>query len=340
MARPDSDSREFVLYSPESLPAWVVDARRCTPRVLPGGRGTWWEQTALRRAARRDRLHAFFAPAYTAPVGLDVPVAVTVHDISFIAHPEWFRPRERWRRRMLTSYAARNAAVVLTDSEFSRSEIEKHLKVERGRLFVIAPGVSHPASRIPHPGQPPAASRQPLVLYAGSRFNRRRLPDLITAFARAARAVPNARLVIVGADRTWPRQDLRAVASANNVSAHVEIRDYVSQDELAQLYADASVFAFLSEYEGFGLTPLEALSAGVPIVVLDTPVAREVYGAAATYVDGRIDAVADAIRRLLVSRDAAADQLARAPEILARYSWDRAADQTLLHIDRVAHSPR
>ena len=323
-ARPDARSREFVLYAPERLKGF--DAR-----VLPGGRGTWWEQTTLRRAARSDRLDVFFAPAYTAPVGLGVPLAVTIHDISFIAHPEWFRPRERWRRRILTSYAARNASVVFTDSEFSKSEIERHLNIERGRLSVIAPGPPDPGSRTPDPG-----SREPLVLFVGSLFNRRRLPDLIAAFARASRSVPGARLAIVGADRTWPRQDLAAVAAAHGVAAQVDVREYVDQRELSELYARASVFAFLSEYEGFGLTPLEALASGVPIVVLDTPVAREVYGPAAAYVGPDIESAAAAIARFLVSPDAASEQLSHAAAVLARYSWDWAADATLGHLDRIA----
>lgn len=324
MVRPDADRREFVLYSPERLVGF--DAR-----VLPGGRGTWWEQTTLRRAARRDRLDAFFAPAYTAPLNVGVPLAVTIHDISFIAHPRWFRPRERWRRRVLTSHAARHAAVVFTDSEFSRSEIERYLKVERGRLLVIPPGPPDPASSTPDPGP-----RQPLVLFVGSLFNRRRLPDLIAAFARAAQSVPGARLAIVGADRTWPRQDLRAIAAAHGIAAQVDLREYVDQPTLAGLYARASVFAFLSEYEGFGLTPLEALASGVPVVVLDTPVAREVYGQAAAYVGRDIESAAAAISRFLVSPDARAEQLSRAADVLSRYSWDRAADTTLQHIDRIA----
>jgi alpha-1,3-rhamnosyl/mannosyltransferase len=96
------------------------------------------------------------------------------------------------------------------------------------------------------------------------------------------------------------------------------------------------VFAFLSEYEGFGLTPLEALAAGVPIVVLDTPVAREVYGRAAEFVDtGDINGMSAAILRYLQSRDAAQEQLSLAPEVLARYSWDRAADETLAGIEGI-----
>jgi alpha-1,3-rhamnosyl/mannosyltransferase len=117
----------------------------------------------------------------------------------------------------------------------------------------------------------------------------------------------------------------------------VQVLSYVGEDELRDLYRRASVFAFLSEYEGFGLTPLEALTAGVPIVVLDTPVAREVYGAAAEYVPrGDIEATAAALGRFLRSPVAGREQLARAPGVLARYSWERAAEETLEHIERIA----
>ena len=333
-ARTDAAARQFTLYAPAPLDrSWqhgTIDTR-----VLPGGTGTWWEQTALRTAVQKEKPDVFFAPAYTAPIGLGPPFAVTIHDISFIAHPEWFRPRERLRRRVLTTRTARAARVVFTDSEFSSAEIQKYLKVDPGRLHVIPPGVSPPATpglRAPDPGP-----RSPLVLFAGSLFNRRRLPDLIEAFARVATALPDARLAIVGADRTWPRQDLSAIAAARGIQSRVEISNYLDEGSLGRLYATASVFAFLSEYEGFGLTPLEALASGVPVVVLDTPIAREIYGPAAAYVQrGDIDGTAQALLRFLTSRDAAREQLAFAAEVLGRYSWTRAADETLRHLESLA----
>jgi glycosyltransferase involved in cell wall biosynthesis len=181
------------------------------------------------------------------------------------------------------------------------------------------------------------APRQPIALYVGTLFNRRRLPDLIAAFAQAAADLPEARLVIVGTNRTWPALDLRATAAAHGVGGRVEFKDYVTDAELAGLYAQASVFAFLSEYEGFGLTPLEAMGAGVPIVVLDTPVAREIYGDAATFVRaGDLAGTAAALRRFFSTPEAADDSRAKARLVVARYSWDRAADRTLEEIERIA----
>jgi glycosyltransferase involved in cell wall biosynthesis len=330
-ARADAATRRFLLYAPGPIPL-ALAAGAVEHRIGGSGRGTWWEQTWLRSAVRADRPDVFFAPAYTAPLGIAVPLAVTIHDLSFMAHPEWFRPREGMRRRWLTARAAAAAAVIFTDSRFSRGEIERYLHVERSRICVIAPGLA------PRARSTSAAPRRPVVLFVGTLFNRRRLPDLIAAFARAARTIEGARLVIAGDDRSWPPQDLRAVAAAEGVERQTEFRSYVPDAELAALYAEASVFGFLSEYEGFGLTPLEAMAAGVPPVVLDTPVAREVYGDAAVYVppdDGH--ATAEALGALLTSPEARAAVLSHAPGVLARYSWDTAASQTLDRLDALIH---
>ncbi len=321
-------SRTFVLYAPEPLSAFFTE--HFESRIIPGKPGTSWEQLRLRRAVNTDAPDVFFAPAYTAPLGIKVPFAVTIHDVSFSAHPEWFRWREGTRRRFVTRRAARAAARILTDSQFSRTEIAHHYAVPLDRVEVIAPGVTRRAA-----GQPDL--REPLVLFAGSIFNRRRVPDLIAAFAIAARDLPAARLVIVGENRTWPPQDLAAVARSYGVAERVELRNYAGEQELAALYGRARAFAFLSEYEGFGLTPLEAMSAHVPVVVLDTTVAREVYGPAARYVRaGDIGGAAAALKEFLTAPRNNIPEMSHAPAVLDRYSWESAAARTLDVLDRIA----
>jgi glycosyltransferase involved in cell wall biosynthesis len=336
-ARDDRERRQFILYSPESL-TLPLPAHAAQFRVVnPGGksqRGPWWEQVHLRRAVANDRPDAFFAPAFTAPLVSGIPIAVTIHDIAFEAHPEWFRPRERMRRRWLTRRCAQRAAVVLTDSMFSHAEILKHYHLHPARIRVIAPGISprHEAAW----REREAAGPHRLVLYVGSIFNRRRLPDLVAAFALVSRAVPDARLAIVGDDRSWPPVALTTVIDSHGVADLVTIKSYVSDAELADLYARAAAFAFLSEYEGFGLTPLEALAAGVPVVVLDTPVAREVYGDAAHYVTASdVRGTADILTRLLVDPRSAGPVMQYAPSVLARYSWERCASATLDAIEGI-----
>ncbi len=299
--------------------------------VVPGGRGAAWEQLRLGARLRADRPAVLFAPAYTAPLGTGCPVVLTIHDLSYLAHPEWFRPRERWRRAVLTRLSARMARHILTDSAFSAREVERLLGVPAERVTVVPLGLGMPTA--PAAGGP----RDPLVLYVGTILNRRRVPDLVLAFARAAAVRPDLRLVLVGDDRTWPAQDLGAIAREAGVSGSVEVRSYVADDELRDLYRRASVFVFLSEYEGFGLTPLEALAHGVPPVVLDTAVAREVYGGAALFVErGDRRGTSEAILQLVTDTEARRRVLDEASRLLPRYTWAAAAARTLAVIERSA----
>jgi glycosyltransferase involved in cell wall biosynthesis len=120
------------------------------------------------------------------------------------------------------------------------------------------------------------------------------------------------------------------LASETTVGNRIRIRSYVGEDELASLYSEARAFVFLSAYEGFGLTPLEALTAGVPIVVLDTPVAREIYGNAAVYVARADPALVEAaLERVLFDEAERTRILSEATTTLARYSWHDCATRVL-----------
>jgi glycosyltransferase involved in cell wall biosynthesis len=325
---------EFVLYSAEPLGV-ALDARRFPTHIVGGPGGTWWEQVSLPKIAARDHLDVFFAPAYTAPLLPRLPTVVAVHDLSFAAHPEWFTMREGVRRRWFTRHAAQHARAVLTISEFSRRELIERLGVAESRIHVVPPGIHAPA-RSPGP-KGDGVSRNALnslnilnILYVGSIFNRRHLPDLIRAFAPISRAHTHVSLDLVGDNRSFPREDIERTITIEAPGGRARWHRYIGDDELSALYGAARVFAFLSEYEGLGLTPLEALAAGVPAVLVDTPVARESCGDAALYVaSGDIAATTRALERLLFDDAARQSLLAAAPETLSRYSWPRAARETL-----------
>jgi glycosyltransferase involved in cell wall biosynthesis len=276
-----------------------------------------------------------FAPAYSAPLAAPCPVALAIHDVSFSARPDWYAPREGLRRRVLTHWSARRARIILTISEFSRQEIVSRLAQPPHRVRVTYPGTRRPLAR-------PSAAREPLVLFVGSIFPRRHVGVLVDAFAGAvAPAFPDARLEIVGENRLPAGTPLAhgLADTTADVQARVRFRSYVDEDALEDLYGRAAVFVFLSEYEGFGLTPLEAMARGAVPVVLDTPVAREVLGDAARYV-----ALGPALRQtlgrtlveLLGDGPGRAALQDAAPAVLSRYDWARTAAETLAVLEEAA----
>src|SRR5690606_32373918 len=143
------------------------------------------------------------------------------------------------------------------------------------------------------------------------------------AFTQVATRVPDARLVLVGGNKTRPHIDPQQLSQAAGVSDRVTWRSYVSDSELEALYDSARVFAFLSDYEGFAMTPMEAAAHGVPSVLLDTPFAREVYGDAATRVPLDVAAIAAALTTLLNDDAAHARGVEAARERLSMFTWTR-----------------
>jgi glycosyltransferase involved in cell wall biosynthesis len=317
---PGAAAHEFVLCSPEAIATSPWAPLRVATLTAPGA-GTAWEQFVLPRLIRKARADVLFAPAYTAPFFCPVPFVLMVHDVSFAAHPEWFAWRDGLRRRLITRASAKRAARVLTQSDFTKREVVRYLSLDQSRVDVIYLGTTTLRTN----GQ-----REPLVLYVGSVFNRRHVTELIAGFARVASRHPTARLEIVGDNRTMPVIDVESFIARSGAADRIRMRHYVSDAELASLYARASAFAFLSEYEGFGLTPLEAMAAGIPVVVLDTEIAREIYGPAAEYVE-RPDSelVAAALEKVLVSGLDRTRLIDAGRVQVARYSWDECARRTL-----------
>lgn len=327
---PAAALHEYVLCAPET-PSLEPLSFHVTITTRSGS-GTRWEQFTLPSLLRHVKADVLFAPGYSGPILSHVPMVLTIHDVSFAAHPGWFGWREGLRRRALTRWAARRASRVLTISEFSRNEIVRHLGISSAKVEVIYPG----ATAYPSPGR---TADEPIVLFVGSLFNRRNIPELIAGFARVAGRHPHVRLEIVGENRTIPHVDADALARGSGAGDRIAVRSYVAADTLASLYGSAHLFVFLSDYEGFALTPLDALASGIPVILLDTPVAREIYGDAALYVP-RADplSVADAIERLLFDDNERARLLCVAPSVVARYSWQECAqrvlDELLVHGER------
>lgn len=310
----------FTVIVPGAIPAELarLAPRIATRQVGADSLGTRFEQFSLPDIIRDLRADVFLAPAYTAPLRTPCPFVVVIHDLSYFAHPSWFGWRDGARRRWLTKATARRASKIVTVSEFSAGEITRYLGVSRSRIEIVPPGSPAAMSET-------AGRREPLVLYAGTLLTRRRIEETIAAFALVTQRVHGARLVLVGEDRSRPPIDPMAIAARAGIAGHVEWRRYVPERELTDLYNRARAFVFVSDYEGFAMTPMEALAHGVPVVLEDTPTAREVYADGAALVAPTPDAIAAALLPLLTDEDANHRAVVRGLARFDRFSWARSA---------------
>jgi glycosyltransferase involved in cell wall biosynthesis len=329
-----------VYFNGEAPADPVLAGPAVVSRPLPGiSRGLWWSERRLPPAARADGVEVFFSPAYTCPLSLDVPRVTTVHDMSFFALPEDFSVREGLRRRLLVAASLKASRTILAVSDFTCREILRFHPDLAGRVVVIPEAADENLPPPPARDESRAALAVsgPLLLSVGAIFNRRRLPTLLRAAARLRRSWPDLRLEVVGDNRTHPPLDVHGMVSDLDLQEHVRVAGYVDDARLAQRYAAADVAVSLSEYEGFGLPAIEAMSRGVPVVAGDRPALSEIFGDAALLVDPADDGqVAAAVDRILREPDLRADLVRRGLALASRYSWAEAARRTWDEVEAAA----
>ena len=249
-----------------------------------------WTLVGLPRAASRASVELIHAPAYTAPFWTGVPVVLTIHDVSYERHPEWYPYRRDWLRRSFYRRSARAAAHILTDSDFSASEIAAAYRIASERISVVPLGVS---ARTFGPTDGSAACElptevaAPFLLHVGDLHERRNLAVLVDALFEARRhfgSAPALSLVLAGVDR-GVGEALCAMADEHGARDAVVRLGPVSEPLLRSLYQCATALVYPSLYEGFGLPLLEAMASGTPVIASRAASIPEVVGDAGILVE-------------------------------------------------------
>lgn len=325
----------FILYHRHDIAVDLGDSPRLVFRRLPPGRisaGWYRQQGTLAAALRADAPDALFAPAYTMPLRWRGPTLLTVHDLSYEAHPEWFSPLHGLRMRWLTRRSCARAEKILAVSSFTRDEVIKRYGISPEKVAVVHHGIDDTLLRAPFTPEDELRRRLnlpgPFVLMVGSIFERRFPLEVIGAFRRLGDL--GLSLVIAGEDRRRAGTNLDSEIENRGLAGRVRWVRYCPEADLAGLYRCASACIYLSEYEGFGLPPLEAMLFEVPVVVSGRGALREIYEGSAALVDHESDeTIAAAIRRLF--NDAAwRGNLVRAGAARVRsLGLDRCAAETL-----------
>lgn len=239
----------------------------------------------------RSNCVAGIFPNYFMPLGWHAPAAVTIHDISFITHPQFYsRKMVAWYRRRIR-HTLKHARIILTVSEASKHQIITHLGVDADRIIVHPPSAAH---RIDTASSPHSS---PYLLYIGNIEPKKNVLNMIEGFAAAN--IPKLDLVIAGklhkGGSGW-RRKLQSIVDRN---PHVLCTGYLPKKQLDQYLVNASGLLQFSHCEGFGISLLDALSNDIPCAISrDSALLELADGNAHTADANRIDSIADAIQAL------------------------------------------
>ena len=327
------NSSEFLTYlSSAEASAWVPT--RFDKQLVSANpfKRLGWDRPASLRRHRADLLHV----QYTAPLACPVPVVVSVHDVSFLEHPEYFPSARALQLRLTVRRTVNSATRILTGSEFSRDSIMRAYRLP-GDNIVVVPNAAAPGFRpVSHENASAfVASRYripvPYILTVGDLQPRKNHIGLIAAFAKLVKAYPQLkhRLLLAGKD-TWYGARVRAAARESAVSERIHFTGFVGDDDLLQLYNAADLFMFPSFYEGFGLPILEAMACGCAVACSNTSAMPEVAdGAAILFDPASPDSMARGMADLLLNYELRARMEVLGAQRAAHFSWRKTAQRTL-----------
>jgi glycosyltransferase involved in cell wall biosynthesis len=286
-----------------------------------------WDQVLLPWQAAHSDATLLHASAGTMPFIRTLPTVVTVHDLAWHRVQSHTRAYARTYFGTLQARAYRHAAAIVCDSQFSANEYNELID-PNAHIDVVYPGVDERFSRIVR-----KPDESPFALVVGTVETRKNLGVLVDALT----AIPSLRIVSTGPHTPYA-DDVRMRAVSAGVSNRLELRGYVTRDELDDLYARAACALIPSRYEGFGYALAEAMCAGVPAIAASSSSLIEVANGSVPLIPpDDANAWTEAVRSLLADRPKA-ESNATALRLSAqhRFSWPTAAANVRRIYDRIA----
>ncbi len=324
---------EFIAYLSEP------GAERCIPerfgvRTVSSNpyKRLGWDLARQVRADKPDLIHV----QYTSPLLTRVPAVVTVHDVSFVEHPEYFTPSRRQQLRLTVGRSVRRAARILTVSEFSRDAILRTYNADPEKVRVI-PNAANPEFRVigREKARRAAADRlgftEPFVFSVGDLQPRKNQIGLIEAFAKLLHECPQLphHLVLTGKE-TWFSHKVTEAAEASGFAGRIHFTGFVSDAELLDLYNACDCFVFPSFYEGFGLPILEAMACGRAVACSNTSSMPEVAdGAGLLFNPHETGEITRALRDILLDSELRGRMERLGQQRAAGFTWKKSARATL-----------
>ena len=311
--------------------AYLAGCSRLPALLLLGG-------LMIAVAARHRRLDLVHDPAGIALFPFHRRISgfrsvVTIHDAISYRYPEGYPWINNFLQRHYLPAMLGHVDGVITVSRHARADLKRFLPRLPAGEYIVPPGLSSRFLPVSEPKRHPVLARlgllRPYILSVGAQQERKNLRLLIRAFSLLHARLPGYQLVLAG-PTLWRYVPLYEQIEQSGLAGCVIIPGYVPDADLPALYSGASLFAFPSLYEGFGIPALEAMACGTPVVCSNTTALPETVGDAALLVDPTdAGALAAAMERILLDPDLTAVLRQRGRERAATFTWRRAAAQTI-----------
>ncbi len=262
-------------------------------------------------------------------------LVVTIYDLTFVTHPEYHLPANVAHCLEGTLLAIERADRLIAISESVRRDLIERMHVPAERIVVTPLAADQTLARVTDPTLLDRVRRryrlpERFVLFLGAMEPRKNLLRLIEAWAALAPAVRRETSLVVAGARGWLNDAVRSRVEMLGLRERVHLAGYIDGEDLAALYSLATVFAYPSLWEGFGLPVIEAMACGTPVLTSDLSSLPEVAGDAAVLVPPTdVEAIADGLLRLLEDAALRADLAERGRRQAASFSWERCARETL-----------
>ncbi|WP_187426569.1 glycosyltransferase family 4 protein [Geothermobacter ehrlichii] len=291
-----------------------------------------WVQWILPRLIKKEGVDILYTTIPNGLCGSPVPHILTVHDIIPLVFPEDAPRMVRWNFRYRLPKIFDQATTVIAVSDYTRQDLLRHYALDPAKVVVVSEGYDRENFRprndlagLEKYGLTPGG----YLLYVGNSSPRKNVARLIEGFARVRDSFPHD-LVLAGSKIPTQIAQIKSTAARYKVSDRVKLLDYVPYGDLGLLYSGAALFAFVSEYEGFGLPVLEAMACGVPVLAADSTSLPEVVGDAAMLVNPRdAKGIGDALRTILGDEWQRAEMKRKSLARCREFSWEKTAREIL-----------
>ena len=281
--------------------------------------------------------HIYFFPNYTSwPLLFSKSVSV-IYDLSFELFPQYVEPRNQKFLSDNVKKTVERSSKIVTISKNSQSEIVDFYNINKNKTSIVYPGIDQ-STLFKWPSDEIARVKAKYgvhgeyILFVGNIEPRKNLKNLLLAYEKLdAKLRKRYSILLIGA-RGWLDNEIFDIIERLRIDNNLiqQPNEYVDDKEKAALYSGASLFVYPSEYEGFGIPPLEAMACGVPTITSDNSSLPEVVGNAAVMVSANsVDQLKDAMLDLLTNPDKCKKLIEKGFKQIDKYSWDIEAKKLL-----------